>query len=839
MRCWLVVAAAVAAGTAGGVEVTPHAGEDGRAIQGPPLPLARSARAVQILKVEVVSRPVPAVRVRMSGPAELHARTLRPDSGAPPRIYVDVSGSALDPAVPRSMEGVDPIVRVRTGQFNPSTARIIIDLARESAFDVSQDGRTGIISIGTGSVARAPRSSVRKTKDVRPKPAVKPPPRAPAPAKTDGAPPPPSEPAGALAEPMGPTAPERGAEAALRPAPPPVTAVDTLPRMTRLGSVLFAWPALDSPAYADPGLDPFRRALGAWQGETPPAAGASPGPPDSPAALYLAADLAFLEATGGRGALLTAAAAYEHALREAPDFADAARGHFMLGQAHLALGFGPEAGAAFVTLERRFPESPLVPDALVGQALSLRLRHRVVDARGVVDQAVARASGEPACRARLAQAEMAGTPGAAAIAYRRLAEACPRAADDPTVLRAHAESLARANDRDGAWRVLSAPRDAQGGDEEGRLRLFAASIAPDRESARAEYERVLGMKVSPEVGLEAEMRLVLLDAPDGPEKAAAALAALADRPGPVRARALILAEAADASARAGRFEQALALLDRAAGLGPEGAAQAETRRGPILGHWIGNLAERGDDAGVATVYAAYTTVLHEIAAPEDRLVVARALRRIGLDGPALRLFEQTAAQTSDPETAITLAEEVLAAGDAASARAMLARLKKSRPTGRIAARLHAAAARTALLADDVEGATAEASATDDLGARADVARALLARPGGAAAARALLDTLLAATPDPPVAALVVAGAAALEEQAWDAASVAYGRALQRAAPGVERAEAAAGLVRAARGRGDQTAAATALAQVAEAGGLDRRILARLSAASGQAQGAGR
>jgi hypothetical protein len=158
-----------------------------------------------------------------------------------------------------------------------------------------------------------------------------------------------------------------------------------------------------------------------------------------------------------------------------------------------------------------------VADALLGQAASLRLRQRVADARSMVERAVARASGEALCRARLEQAAAAPTPGAALDAYRRLADACPAARDDPAVLRAWAEALVRVDQRDAAWHLLTAPREPAGGDDEARLHLLAAGLAPDPESARAEYERALGLKISPDLALETEMRLALLDAPAAPE----------------------------------------------------------------------------------------------------------------------------------------------------------------------------------------------------------------------------------------------------------------------------------------------------------------------------------
>ncbi|HUE29996.1 MAG TPA: tetratricopeptide repeat protein, partial [Verrucomicrobiae bacterium] len=150
--------------------------------------------------------------------------------------------------------------------------------------------------------------------------------------------------------------------------------------VTPLGAVLFVWPALEEPLYADADAAPWRDALlRAQRGAVPDA-----GPrrePRSGAALFLAADLTLLRAARGGGDYEGAATAYERALREAPEFADGARAWFLLGQADLALGFTPEAGAAFRELVRRFPASPLLDDARLGQAAALRLRRRPREAR--------------------------------------------------------------------------------------------------------------------------------------------------------------------------------------------------------------------------------------------------------------------------------------------------------------------------------------------------------------------------------------------------------------------------------------------------------------------------
>src|SRR5206468_491342 len=329
------------------------------------------------------------------------------------------------------------------------------------------------------------------------------------------------------------------------------------------------------------------------------------------------------------------ATAYEHALREAPDFADAARAWFLLGQAELALGFTPEAGAAFRELVRRFPASPLLDDARLGQAAALRLRRRPREARRIVEAVLAQACGQVRCRAALeaaAETRAAETPAAAADAYRGVAGTCPELRALPGFPLDYAEALALAGDVDGARRVLAHAGHVPGAaDDEARLRLLAGRLAADAAGARAEYEQALAQRPAPALAVEAKMRLALLEAERTPERTVQALADLAATPAPHALRAVVLGEAAEVAASAGRFEQALALLARAAALGPEGAAQAAGRRAEILARWLAALDAQGDAAGVATVYAAYTTEVEESAAPAGRATVAYA-RGGGGDG---------------------------------------------------------------------------------------------------------------------------------------------------------------------------------------------------------------
>jgi len=330
--------------------------------------------------------------------------------------------------------------------------------------------------------------------------------------------------------------------------------------LARVNGAPFVWPAVDSEMYAEGG--PFREAVTAWrQGGRRPARSLPPA--RTPAALYLAADFAYLDAAAGAGDWLAAVTAYEHALRDAPEFPDAARGRFLLGEANLALGFGPEAGAAFTDLLRLDPDGPYAGDARIGQAAALRLRHHEADARRGLASVLEHASGALLCRARGEEVAETAAPADAAAAYRRLVTACPETLDDPVARGAYAEALVAAGDAAGARTLLAAappPGDA-------RLDLIAGRLAADAhdvEGARTANERVLGKRASEAVVTEAKMRLAMLGAADDPGRATGTLLELADQSRSAATRAALLGTAADTAARAGRFEDALAFLDRAA-----------------------------------------------------------------------------------------------------------------------------------------------------------------------------------------------------------------------------------------------------------------------------------
>lgn len=588
-------------------------------------------------------------------------------------------------------------------------------------------------------------------------------------------------------------------------ASPPLAGADTV------NGIRFVWPDLDGGAYADAEAAPWRRALGRWRDGVP--RGPHPSHADSPAALFLAADLAFVEASAGQAEWLAVSDAYEKALRAGPDFPDAVRAWFLLGETNLRLGFGPEATAAFQRVTRDHPSNPLALEAKLGEAAALRVRHRVADAKPLLDAVLDAASGGLRCRAleeAIAESRVTGPAADVAAGAHRLATTCPDALDRADELADYAEALAAAGEVDAARAALAERRDPRAPGA-AKLRLLEGTLAlqaGDREAARLAYEGVLGLPAPEAVVADARVALARLDAAAHPDRAVAALTDLAARTRSVPVRAATLAAAADTAAAAGRWDEALALVAQSAELGHEAAREAETRRRDVLSRWIAALDAADDPASLVTVYAAYTTTLEELATPEDAQVVARALATFGLDESAARLLTLVAQRTGEPPVLEAFrAEETLAAGDATGARSIATRLLAGAPAADVARRARGVLARAALSAGDAAGAASVATAGVDGAVRAEVARALVAA-GDAASARALVAPALA-TNDAPTALLLAAGDAAAAAGAWDAASDAYGRAFA-VGGGPAHAEAAAGLVRAALARGDTSVGARLL-----------------------------
>ena len=90
------------------------------------LALATSAHAEVVLEQITVSGST--VRVRLSAPIVAAARPLPAAGDLPDRVYLDLPGVALGDNPREITAAATPLERVRTGQFDPHTTRVVLDL---------------------------------------------------------------------------------------------------------------------------------------------------------------------------------------------------------------------------------------------------------------------------------------------------------------------------------------------------------------------------------------------------------------------------------------------------------------------------------------------------------------------------------------------------------------------------------------------------------------------------------------------------------------------------------------------------------------------------------------
>ena len=753
---------------------------------------ATAATAAEIEGVEIAEGAAPVVRIRATAPIAPVVSRLRAAGSVPERVVVDLPDATLAPAAARVLAGRGCVARVRAGQFAANTARVVIELAGPARHTVEVQAATVTLRLDPPEAAPAggpgTEASVVAATAVATTPV--PVPVAPAPVS--------------LAAVASEAAVDAAPFPAFTPPPPPIDPAVS-PFRALGGRARILWPALDGPGYDEPFAAPLRDALARWraEGSLPPP---PPQHPGSPAATLLAADVQLLRAAAGADEPLAALAAYEAAARQTGGHPEAARAAFMQAAVAEWLGMGPEASAGYTRVLERFPDHPLAPWARLGAASALRLRRRQREARVAVDAVLATATGALRCaalreRGRVERA--AGEVAAAAGTLREAALRCPELVAEPGMLHEVAETLAAGGAREEAVRILRAQRAPRAPDEEAALDLLAGDLAyatGDREGARAAWERTLGRKVVLATRLDAERRLATIE-PDT-RRGVERLVALADEPAPPGTRAAMLAEAADAKARAGALDEAFALLDRAARLGPEGAARADARRAALLGQTVARLRAAEDWSGLVTLYAAQTTAIRQLAGPEARRAIADALGRLGLDAAGVDLLAPLGV-AGDREARLAVAEGALAAGDPASARAALAGFDAGTPPPALAPRVARARARLALADGDPGAAAAALAPYPDATLAPALARAWLAKGDAAAAAGS-----------------------------WDEAARAWSHALAASDDALARRGAALGLARAALARGDGAAAASALDEAARHGGpLVRRAAAALLTAS--------
>jgi N-acetylmuramoyl-L-alanine amidase len=178
--------------------------------------IARAALATPLLdRIEVLGDGA-AVKLHLTGPVKAKPGSLAARDGAPDRVYVDLPGTLLAPASPRVVTGSGSLLRVRSGQFDMETVRVVLDLARATPYSLVETADGITVELRAAPPVAAEPPPVVAAAPPAPQTAPTPPPAAAPPPATPPEEPPPSLPS---RRPVAPTTAKRdsapGARAAL------------------------------------------------------------------------------------------------------------------------------------------------------------------------------------------------------------------------------------------------------------------------------------------------------------------------------------------------------------------------------------------------------------------------------------------------------------------------------------------------------------------------------------------------------------------------------------------------------------------------------------------------
>ena len=98
---------------------------------------------------EVSASPDLAVELDLSVPVAAQGQSLRADGTLPDRVFVDLPATVVGAKLPSVLTGAGPLLRVRIAQRDPSTVRVVLDLARPTPYAVRTVSRTLVISLGS------------------------------------------------------------------------------------------------------------------------------------------------------------------------------------------------------------------------------------------------------------------------------------------------------------------------------------------------------------------------------------------------------------------------------------------------------------------------------------------------------------------------------------------------------------------------------------------------------------------------------------------------------------------------------------------------------------------
>lgn len=107
--------------------------------------LATVADATVLERIDTVGGRQVSVRLHVSGPVAAQTQQLPPRASAPDRIVVDLPGTRLGTGARGVVSGRGPLLRVRTGQLDDDTARVVLDLDSSMPFTMANED--GVVTI--------------------------------------------------------------------------------------------------------------------------------------------------------------------------------------------------------------------------------------------------------------------------------------------------------------------------------------------------------------------------------------------------------------------------------------------------------------------------------------------------------------------------------------------------------------------------------------------------------------------------------------------------------------------------------------------------------------------
>ncbi len=106
---------------------------------------ASTLHAAVLERVDTVGGERVAVRLHLSAPVAAQTQQLPPRASAPDRLVVDLPGTRLGTGARGVVSGRGPLLRVRTGQLDAGTTRVVLDLEGPLAFEMTNDD--GVVTI--------------------------------------------------------------------------------------------------------------------------------------------------------------------------------------------------------------------------------------------------------------------------------------------------------------------------------------------------------------------------------------------------------------------------------------------------------------------------------------------------------------------------------------------------------------------------------------------------------------------------------------------------------------------------------------------------------------------